>query len=302
MNKRLLVIVGPTASGKTDAAINIAKTINGEIISSDSMQVYKSMPILSQAPSGSELKDANHYLVGIISPDEEYSAAKFSLEAGRCIKKIFSSKKVPIITGGTGLYIKALVNGLFKSPESDKLFRLSLEEAAKANEPGYLHDELMRIDPESARTIHRNDTKRMIRALEIFHLTGKPKSEHLKNTKGLKDKYDIVMTGIDIPRAELYDRIDSRVDKMFDAGAVKEAKELAERELSLTARSVLGLKEIKDHLDGKISIADAKELLKKNTRNYAKRQMTWFRQDERIKWFKNGESLTGYCISLFKKR
>ncbi len=295
MKNRVIFIVGSTATGKSRTAIELAKKIDGEIISCDSMQIYKGMPILTQAASKKELSEIPHHLISEIPPDKEYSAAEFSKRATRLIKNIIKKGKTPIIVGGTGLYVKALVDGLFPSPKKDLNLRRKLESEAAKYDSAFLYGKLKEIDPETSHNIHPNDTRRIIRALEIYYSTGIPASAHKKNTKGIKDFYEITQLGLNIPRQELYKKINTRVEKMFRDGLVSEAKALFRTNLSITANSAIGVKEIRGYLRCKYNLSQTKELLKKNTRRYAKRQSTWFKRDERIKWFKDGKSLINYC-------
>ena len=282
---KVIFIVGPTAIGKTALAIKLAKKIRGEIISCDSMQIYKGLSVLSQAPSRDERKSVRHHLVGLLDPGKEYSVALFIKKAAAIIKSIIKSGKTPIVAGGSGLYVKALIDGLFPSPEADLKFREKLQKYARRSGAERLHKRLLKIDPESASRIHPNDTRRIIRALEIYNSAGRTMTELKSATKGLSAIYDIKVFGLTAPRECVYSRIDSRVDRMFSEGVVREAKRLAGKKLSLTSRSVLGLKEIKGYLDGEYSLDEAKDMVKMNTRRFAKRQYTWFRSDGRIKWF-----------------
>ncbi|MFH1791236.1 MAG: tRNA (adenosine(37)-N6)-dimethylallyltransferase MiaA [Candidatus Omnitrophota bacterium] len=304
MKNKVLIVVGPTASGKTDAAFAIARITGGEIISCDSMQVYRDMPVLTQAPPDRLLREIPHHLISIISPEEEYSAAKFRQDAGALLKDIVSRKRVPVIAGGTGLYLKALLDGLFDAPEKDPGLRYQIEKRAVDAGAQSVYIELAEKDPEAAAKIHPNDIRRIVRALEVFYLTGIPISEHKKKTSGIAGGgvYDIHMFGIDIPRNALYRKINERVDKMFEAGIVDEVKGLLKRDLSVTARAALGIKEVGGYLEGLYDPGEAKEILKKNTRRYAKGQMTWFRADKRIRWFDGGEGIISHCGSLFGQR
>lgn len=282
--KTILFIVGPTAIGKTRLAIKLAKKLHGEIISCDSMQVYKGMNILSQAPSEKEKMGARHHLTGILDPKNEYSAASFRKKAVPIIKAIIKRKKLPIIVGGSGLYMKALVDGLFSSPAADMKFRGRMQKFVLRYGSKKLHDRLSRIDPVSAVNIHPNDARRIIRALELFNSTGRTMTELKSTTRGLKDHYDIRIFGITAPREKIYSKIDSRVDKMFEDGVVGQAQRLAKKKMSKTAEAVLGFKEIAGYLNNEYDLEYAKDLMKMNTRRFAKRQLTWFRHDKRIKW------------------
>ncbi len=284
-NEVILFIVGPTAIGKTHLATMLAKKLRGEIISCDSMQVYKGMDILSQAPSKDEKKAAKHHLVGILDPKKEYNAATFRKKAMPIIEAIIRRRKVPIIAGGSGLYIRALMDGLFPASAADIKFRERMQRFVSRHGSDKLHDRLSKIDPGSARLIHPNDVRRIIRALEIYESTGRTMTELKSKTKGLKDRYDIKVFGLIAPREKIYSRIDSRVDKMFSCGVVKEAGKLTKKSMSRTAETVLGFREIRLYLKGEYDLEYAKDLIKMKTRRFAKRQLTWFRPDSRIKWF-----------------
>ena len=281
----VVFMVGPTAIGKTALAIKAARRIGGDMISADSMQIYKGMKVLSQAPTAEEKRLACHHLVYSLSPDKEYSVATFIKEASAAIESIIGRNRVPIVVGGSGLYVRGLIDGLFPSPEADIKFRKAMAVFAKRYGCQKLHSRLAKIDPASAKAIHPNDLRRIIRALEIYNSTGKTMTELKLSTKGLKDRYNIKIFGLIRPREEIYSRIDARVDKMFEDGVVKEVKALRRRRLSKTAGMVLGLDEISGYLDGKYSLGTAKDMLKMNTRRFAKRQLTWFRADKRIRWF-----------------
>ena len=210
MKNRIIFIVGPTATGKTKTAIELAREINGEIISCYSMQIYKEMSILTQAPSRKELKQIPHHFIEQISHEKDYSAAEFTKKASKLIKNIIKKKKIPIVVGGTGFYVKALIDGLFPSPKKDLKLRKRLELKAKKYGSHFLHSQLKKIDEETSKKIHPNDIRRIIRALEVYHLTSLPMSIHKKNTHGIKDIYEIVELGINIPRETLYKKINIR--------------------------------------------------------------------------------------------
>lgn len=285
-NIPVIVILGPTAAGKTLLALRLAKKIGAEIISADSMQVYKSMPVLTQAPSQRERKSVRHHLVNLLIPSQEYSAASFSRRARREIDSIIRKGKVPLVVGGSGLYIKALIDGLFRSPRADEKFRASMRGYAVKHGNEKLHKRLEAIDPDSASRIHPNDIKRLIRALELHHSTGSTMSQLKFGTTGIADKYRVKMFGLKFSsRPRLYSAINHRTDKILKTGAVDEVKYLKKRKLSKTAAAVLGFKEIGDYIDGKYGLEKAGEILKRKTRRFAKRQMAWFKPDKRIKWF-----------------
>lgn len=284
MKEKTLFILGPTSSGKSQVAALLAERINGEVISCDSMQVYKDMDILTRVPEEELLLRVKHHLVGIIPPEEEYNAARFSHEALLAIKSILSRGKVPVFCGGTGLYVKSLLDGLFSSPPKNEKIRKKLGEVAKRKNAEYLHRKLRKIDPEAAERIHPNDAKRIVRALEVYELTGSTISKKKEETKGIIDEYDCFQFGLKVPRGRLYERIERSVDEMFDKGIVREVENLMRREISITAEKALGIKEVSAFLEDKVTVEEARKELKKNTRRYAKRQLTWFRTDKRIRW------------------
>ncbi|NQT33161.1 MAG: tRNA (adenosine(37)-N6)-dimethylallyltransferase MiaA [Candidatus Omnitrophica bacterium] len=284
MKHTVIFIVGPTSSGKSRVAARLAERITGEIISCDSMQVYREMDVITQSPDSDLLSRVAHHLIREINPEEEFNAAEFTGKAEALIGSITSRGKVPIICGGTGLYVKALVDGLFSSPSKDEDLRKKFNEIAEKKGTVYLHQMLEERDPETASKLHPNDTRRIIRALEVYKLTGKTINDKKTTSAGIAEKYACKRIGLKVPRKVLYDRINANVDKMFSEGLVDEVRRLKERELSLTAEKALGIKEVLSFLDGKTTLGGAREELKKNTRRYAKRQMTWFRADKRIVW------------------
>ncbi len=284
MKKKLLVLVGPTASGKTELAFEISKRLPVEMISCDSMQVYRKMPIITQAPPRAVTKSLKTHLVSFLDPSKEYNAAIFRRDALSAIQKILRKNKTPLIAGGTGLYLRALLDGLFEAdPASrltDKTLRQKLLTSQETHGGDYLHRELQRADPLSAKKIHPNDFRRIIRALEVTYLTGKPFSAQKANRKGIREEFLIRGFFLDRDRQDLYDRINRRVDEMLTLGLLQEVRKLLKLRLGLTAGTALGIREMKSHLDGKLSLNEGIELLKKNTRNYAKRQLSWFRHEK----------------------
>ncbi len=282
--------MGPTAAGKTALAVKIAKKLNAEIISCDSMQIYKGMEVLSSQPVKAELKSARHHLLSEISPEKEFNVSKYRGLALKKVREIIKKGKLPLFVGGSGLYMSVVIDGIFKVKAEDKKIRAKLYNQAAINGSKFLHDKLSKVDALAGSKIHPNDTKRIVRALEVYEVTGKPISELQATRKGLADKYDIEIWGLDLLREELDCRINKRVDKMFRQGLVKEVKKLLKLKLSKTSRYAIGINEIKEYLAGQLSLAQAKELIKKNTRHYARRQMTWFRKDKRIKWLKKEDA------------
>ena len=282
--KTVIFIVGPTSSGKSAVAARLAERSNGEIISCDSMQIYRDMDVITRTPGDDLLSRARHHLIRTLPPEEESNAARFVEEAESIIISIISEGRVPVVAGGTGLYMKALVDGIFFSPPKDTEFRGRLREIALEKGREHLYRQLEEIDPGTAAGLHPNDMRRIVRALEIYKLTGKTIHEKKTESEGISGKYDCRMFGLDIPRKTLYARIDSAVEEMFKEGLVDEVKRLKRRKLSLTAEKALGVREVSAFLNGEISLEQAKEQLKKNTRRYAKRQLTWFRGDKRVMW------------------
>lgn len=299
--KLALFIVGPTAIGKTGLSIKLAERIGGEIIICDSMQVYRGMEILSQAPSPSEKGRVRHHLICVLDPKGLYSVASFRRKAIRIIKSITNRRKIPIIVGGSGLYVKALIDGLFSSPKSNARFRSRMQKFTAHYGAARLYDNLLRIDPDAARGIHPNDTRRIIRALEIYHDTGRTMTDLKKETKGLKDYYKIRIFGLTRPRGQIYEAIGRRVDRMFKNGVLGEVGMLKKKRLSKTARAALGYKEITGFLNCDYDLDTAKYLMKRNTRHFAKRQIAWFKPDKRIKWFDVSRLSDGEIVSRIAK-
>ncbi|MBU3912438.1 MAG: tRNA (adenosine(37)-N6)-dimethylallyltransferase MiaA [Candidatus Omnitrophica bacterium] len=277
-------LIGPTASGKTELSLKLAKRLNAEIISCDSMCVYKGMDILTSKPSPFARKKIRHHLIDLISPAEEFSAAKYRKLALEAVEGILKRGKTPLFTGGSGLYIKAVVDGLFPSSKKDARFRKRQEQLAEKYGGKYIYNKLKKIDPVEAGKIHPNNVRYVIRALEIYHTEKKRPSELRKRREPLKHK--VKMLGIQMDRAALYKNIEDRVDQMFKEGIVEEVKRLSKIRLSVTAKNAIGYSEALGYLKGRYSLEEAKDLLKKNTRHFAKRQITWFRSDPRIQWKK----------------
>jgi tRNA dimethylallyltransferase len=279
--KKVIVICGPTASGKTSLGIDVAKRLNGEIISCDSMQIYKDMDIGSAKPTAEEQSQAKHHLVDFVSPDQRYSVADFKKDAEVKIEEILNEGKVPILVGGTGLYINSIIYNInYNEIETDLDYRKELSE--KSIE--YIFEKALQIDPEATKKISMHDRKRLSRILEIYHSTGKTKTQLEKESRG-EIKYDFLIYILDWPREELYNRINYRVDKMIEAGLVEEVENLKKKYNSFpTAMQGLGYKEISDYLDGICTLDFAIDKIKKDTRHYAKRQITWFKSYKDAQW------------------
>lgn len=283
----LLVLTGPTGIGKTAISIDIAKKLNGEIISADSMQIYRYMDIGTAKITLEEMDNIPHYMLNIVYPDEEFTVADFKNKAEKYIEKINKSGKLPILTGGTGLYLNSIVYELkFTKVEANDEFRKEYDYLADMYGNQYIHDELYKVDAISANRININDRQRIIRALEIFHETGKPMSYYNKNFRKETEKYNLTMIGLTMDRAKLYSRINKRVDFMIEEGLIDEVRKLMDMGYSteLVSMQGIGYKEIISYLEGEAKLDETIEILKRNTRRYAKRQLTWFRRDNRIKW------------------
>lgn len=290
MKPKVIVIVGPTASGKTSASIKLAKLINGEIISADSMQIYKEMTIGTAKPTIEEQEGIPHYLIDVVSPEETFNVTKYKELAEMAIEEILKKGKTPIIVGGTGLYVSTLINGIeFAEVGEDLVYREEMTKLAEEKSAEYIHNMLRKIDPDAADAIEVNNIRRVIRALEIYKLTGKTKTQLDKESRK-EVKYDYKVYGIETPREELYNRINVRVDKMFEDGLLEEVNAINTKyKISSTAIQGLGYKEVIEYIDGKVSYEEMVEKLKMETRRYAKRQLTWFRREEKIVWYRLDE-------------
>lgn len=287
----LVVIVGPTAVGKSEVAVGVAGIIGAEIVSGDSMQVYRGMDIGTAKLRPEERKGIPHHLLDIVDPDEEYNVARFQTDAREVIAAIWQRRRLPVLVGGTGLYVRAVIDGYtFGEPGADVELRARLARIARTRGTEALHSELTRLDPVSADRIHRNDQRRLIRALEIFYRTGTPAS--LQQGRGARSEYDVLFVGLDAPRQEVYARIDRRVDKMIEQGLVCEVGGLLQRGCGteLVSMQGLGYRQIAGYIKGEYDLAEAVRQLKRDTRHFAKRQWTWFRRDARIQWLERGEN------------
>lgn len=285
---RPVAVVGPTASGKTAAAVELAGRIEAEIISADSMAVYLGMNIGTAKPTAQERRGVPFHMIDVVPPDEPFTVADFQDRAVKLVDELLAERRVPLIVGGTGLYIRAVIDGLnIPGPGPNQEFRERLEKTAAEQGSGYLHEQLARIDPVTAARLHPNDAKRIIRALEVYEQSGVPMSEAIEQTKPPTPRYpDAVLLGLTMDREKLYRRIEDRVDEQIRMGLVEEVRGLLAKgyDVDLPAMQGLGYKEIAGYLKGDYDLATAVDLLKRNTRRFAKRQYTWFRADARIDW------------------
>ena len=284
MKQKLLVIGGPTAVGKTDLSIKLAQKLDGEIISADSMQIYKYMDIGSAKVTEEEMDGISHHLIDVIKPDVPFSVADFKEHGDKALKDIISKDKLPIISGGTGLYINSLTcNMTFTEAEKDEDYRIYLEKLALENGNEYIHEMLKECDPISYEEIHPNNRKRVIRALEVFKLTNKPFSSYNAGDDFYNSNYDVYYYVLTMDRQKLYERINKRVDIMMEKGLLEECIKLKKMGYTSDIQSMqgIGYKEILYYLEGKISLDEAVDMIKQGSRNYAKRQLTWFRRDPR---------------------
>lgn len=297
----ILAIVGPTASGKSALALTLAERLGGEIVSCDSMQIYRGMDIGTAKPSAAERTAVRHHLIDIAAPDEAFSAVDYITAAGRAVEDILSRGRLPIFCGGTGLYLDAFLRGeSVETPGADPVLREELQALARERGAEYLHAMLSECDPESAAAIHPNNLRRVIRALELYRTTGIPKSEWDRRSREVPARFSATVIGLSYQnRALLYERIDRRVDQMLAEGLLEETKALLTAgvfERSPTAAAAIGYKELLPYLAGEVSLDEAVADLKTATRRYAKRQMTWFSAKPYVKWLQvdDGENLRNY--------
>lgn len=307
----MVILTGPTAVGKTALSIALAKKINGAIISADSMQVYKYMDIGSAKIMPEEMDGVRHYLVDELDPSDEFHVVRFVEMAKQALKEITANGQIPIVVGGTGFYIQALLYDIdFTEQECDSAYRRQLEELAETRGNHYLHEMLKAVDPASAEAIHENNRKRVIRALEFYHESGERISEHNERESQKTSPYNFAYFVLNDERSRLYERIDRRVDQMLADGLVEEVARL--KELGCTRDMVsmqgLGYKEILDYLDGKISLEEAVYILKRETRHFAKRQLTWFRRERDVIWVNkpdfqyNEEKILEYMKEILREK
>lgn len=292
MNKPLIILTGPTAAGKTKLSIALAKAVDGEIISADSMQVYRYMNIGSAKIQPAEMQGIKHYLVDILEPTEDFNIVLFQKYAKQAIAEIYQKGKIPIIVGGTGFYIQSVLYDIdFQESDEDTTLRGELEQLAQEKGAAYIHDLLKECDPKAAQEIHANNTKRVIRAIEFYRQTGQRISDHNKAEREKQSAYDSRYFVLTDRRERLYEQIDRRVDMMMEAGLVDEVQRLMKMgcKRDSTAMQGLGYKEIISYLMGEITLDEAVYIIKRDTRHFAKRQLTWFRRERNVIWIDKAE-------------
>ena len=288
---KVIVICGPTASGKTALSIKLAQQINGEIVSADSMQIYKDMNIGTAKPTKEETQNIKHYLIDFVNPSQRYSVAEFKKDAEKAIEEILSKGKIPIIVGGTGLYIDSLIYGIeYNEIKIDEKYRQQLENRVEKEGLEKIYEEAKKIDYEATQKISKNKKKRILRILEIYNATGKTKTEQEIESKRNGIKYDYKVFAINLDREILYDRINKRVDKMINEGLIQEVEEILKKYKEFpTAMQGIGYKEVVEYLNGTITKEEMIDKIKQETRRYAKRQMTWFKKNKETIWIKSGD-------------
>jgi len=305
----IVIILGPTAVGKTGLSIEIAKRLDAEIISADSMQVYKYMNIGTAKPIEKERQGVPHYLLDVVYPDEDFNVSLYKELADKRIKEVHSRGKLPLIVGGTGLYINSLIYSMnFSEAKGSTEYRKHLTALVDERGKDWLHNELFLVDPESAKRLHPNDTRRIIRALEVHHITGKPISNQSNTIYGNTSDYTVTLIGLTMERKTLYERIDRRVDEMISNGLLDEVRWLVERGYGMHLNSMqgLGYKEIIQYLVGRRTLIESIYILKRDTRRFAKRQFTWFRRLPHVNWvdvsdFSDKNVLVEHIINLIEK-
>ena len=286
MKPKVIVICGPTASGKTALSIELAKKIDGEIVSADSMQIYKDMDIGSAKPTKEEMDGIKHYLLDFVSPEDRYSVADYKKDATIAINEIIEKGKIPIVVGGTGLYIDSLIYNIdYPEIEFDEEYRKSLEKRAREEGLSKLYEEAKTIDEQAMKSISQNDQKRILRVLELYHQTGKTKTEQEIESRKNEVPYDYYVFALNMDREKLYDRINKRVDIMLEQGLIQEVEGIIKKYKTYpTSMQALGYKEIKEYLNRNVTKEQAIETVKQETRRYAKRQLTWFRKNKQTIW------------------
>ena len=299
---KVIVICGPTASGKTALSIELAKQINGEIVSCDSMQIYKDMNIGTAKPTPEEMQGIKHYLIGYVSPEQRYSVADYKADAKKAIKEIIKKGKMPIVVGGTGLYLDSLIYEIgYQDIKLDEEYRKKLEEEVEEKGLEALYERAKQIDATAIEKISPNDKKRILRILEIYHATGKTKTEQEIESRKKEVEYDYKVYALDWDRQTLYDRINKRVDMMIEQGLIEEVKQILDKyDTFPTAMQGLGYKEVVEYLEKKLTKEEMIEKIKMETRRYAKRQLTWFRKNKQTIWLNAADDIQSNIDIILK--
>ena len=297
-SRKIVFVTGPTAVGKTDVSVRLALAVSGEIVNADALQVYREVSIASGRPGPNVTKKVPHHLFGMISVTQNFDVAVYNRMAREAVRDIQRRGKVPIVTGGSGMYVRVLLDGIFEQEGTDARVRRRLEDQARR--PGgdtALHARLSKVDPQAAGKIHPHDTRRIVRALEVYETLGRPISAFHQGHEGFWNHDDVSLFCLNRERSQLYERINQRVTQMFQAGLLEEVKSLEGLPLSRTARTMIGIREVRGYLAGEYDWEAAKDLMRRNTRRYAKRQMTWFRKESRLTWMTIGPGETAGAIA-----
>ena len=310
IKKPIIVLTGPTAVGKTNLSIILSKAVNGEIISADSMQVYKTMDIGTAKIMPEETQGVKHHLIDILEPSEDFNVYSFKEKAAKAMEDIYQRGHIPMIVGGTGFYIQAVLYDIdFNSEDDNSVIRQELTELAAQKGNHFMHEMLREIDPEAAENIHENNLKRVIRAIEFYKLTGQKISQHNETERQKTSPYNFVYFVLNDDKEKLYGRINKRIDIMLQNGLIEEVKSLLNKDInrSCTSMQAIGYKEVVDYLDGNTSYDEMVEILKRDTRHFAKRQLTWFRREKDVTWvnlneFSNQEDALKYMLSVIDEK
>ncbi len=301
--QKIILIVGPTAVGKSDLAYDLAGRVPAQIVSCDSAQVYKELNIVTNKPSIAIQQRIPHHVIDEVSVTDSFNVSQYNDLANAAIRAILKQDQVPIVVGGTGLYVKVLLDGLFESGDPDIEYRENLRKEQEQFGADHLHRRLAEVDAVSAEAIHPNDIKKIIRALEVYHQEGRPMSELKKECRGLCDEYDVRVFGVHCSRDRLYERINARVVEMVEAGALEEIRAVRDLKISSSASGIIGLREMLGHLNGEHDLERAIYLMQLNTRHFAKRQFTWFNAERRLTWLNREDyhSLTLMTDEILRK-
>ncbi|MCC6967865.1 MAG: tRNA (adenosine(37)-N6)-dimethylallyltransferase MiaA [Nitrospira sp.] len=293
-SRPLVVLVGPTAVGKSDVGLRLARALGTELLTADSRQVYRGMDIATDKPAVTERQGVPHRLIDLVNPDESFNAGQYRRLALQDIERLYGERRLPLIVGGTGLYVRTLIHGLCDAPRADQAFRASLLQKAQGQGRSFLHAELAQVDPKLAARLHPHDEVKIVRALEVFHLSGRRLSDVQQQHRFAEQPFSVLMIGLNRERAELYRRIDQRVEAMFARGVVEETAQLLAQgyRRETGAMKGLGYQQVAGYLSGDYDRAEALRLLKRDTRHFAKRQLTWFRKEPGLQWWMLGEQDT----------